>query len=41
VLVKRLLRNRKKRAADGLLRTDAMPVSAELRRYYLVVWGWK
>jgi len=41
VLVKRLLRNRKKRAADGLLRTDAMPVSAEHRRYYLVVWGWK
>lgn len=41
VVVKRVLRNRKKRAAEGLLRTDAVPVSAEHRRYYLVVRGWK
>jgi hypothetical protein len=41
VAVKRVLRNRKKRAADGLLRTNEVAVSAEHRRYYMVIGGWK
>jgi len=41
VAVKRLIRNRKKPAADGLLRMDSVSVNAEHRRYYVVVRGWK
>ena len=41
VEVRRLLRNRKKPAANALLRTDSVNVSAEHRRYYVVVRGWK
>ncbi len=41
VEVRRALRNRKKPAALGVLRTDEAPVSAEHRRYYLVVTGWR
>jgi len=41
VVVNRALRNRKKPAAAGLLRVDSVNVSAEHRRYYVVVRGWK
>jgi hypothetical protein len=38
--VRRALRNRKKPAATGVVRTDSLQVNAEHRRYYLVVRGW-
>ena len=40
VEVRRALRNRRKPAALGLLRTDQVQVGAEHRRYYLVVRSW-
>ena len=40
VEVRRVLRNRKKPAALGVLRTDEVAVNAEHRRFYLVVRGW-
>lgn len=39
--VRRLLRNRKRPAAQGQLRTTEVVVGPEHRRYYLVVRGWK
>ena len=39
--VHRVLRNRKRTPAAGQLRTDEVSVSAEHRRYFLVVRGWK
>lgn len=41
VEVRRVLRNRKKPASLGLLKTTEAAVSAEHRRYYLVVTGWR
>lgn len=41
VEVRRVLRNRKRPAALGVLRTDSVQVGAEHRRYYLVVRAWK
>jgi hypothetical protein len=38
--VRRVLRNRKRPAAQGVLRTDEVAVNAEHRRYYVVVRGW-
>jgi hypothetical protein len=38
--VRRVLRNRKRPAAPGLLRTNEVVVNAEHRRYYLVVRSW-
>ncbi|MBL7981231.1 MAG: hypothetical protein JNL52_05415 [Flavobacteriales bacterium] len=38
--VRRALRNRRKPAAVGVVRTDSVQVNAEQRRYYLVVRGW-
>ena len=40
VEVRRALRNRRKVAAQGVLRTEQVQVGAEHRRYYLVVRGW-
>ena len=39
--VRRVLRNRKRPAAQGQLRTNEVVVSPEHRRYYLVVRSWK
>ena len=39
--VRRLLRNRKRPAAHGQMRTTEVVVGAEHRRYYMVVRGWK
>ena len=41
VQVRRVLRNRKRPAALGMLRTDSVQVSPEHRRYYVVVQAWK
>ncbi|MFN3874655.1 MAG: hypothetical protein ACK4L7_01930 [Flavobacteriales bacterium] len=41
VEVRRLLRNRRKPASLGLLKTIETAVTAEHRRYYLVVMGWR
>lgn len=40
VEVRRVLRNRKKPSALGVLRTDQVQLNAEHRRYYLVVRSW-
>ena len=39
--VRRVLRNRKRPAAQGQMRTTEVVVGAEHRRYYMVVRGWK
>ena len=39
--VRRALRNRKRQAAEGVLRTDDAEVSKEHRRYLMVVHGWR